>query len=81
MPNYICKTCGTQFAESEQPPANCPICEDPRQYIGWNGQQWTTLDELKTNLQEVIELCLEETREAKKDIPHFVGLQTIEVSA
>jgi len=43
--------------------------------------QGATLDELKANLQEVVELCLEEKREAKKDIPHFVGLQTIEVSA
>ena len=43
--------------------------------------QGATLDELKSNLQEVIELCLEEKRSAKKDIPNFVGLQTIEVSA
>lgn len=46
MPNYICKICGVQFAESSEPPAECPICLDPRQYVGWNGQQWTTMDEL-----------------------------------
>ena len=46
MPNYICKTCGVQFAESSQPPNECPICLDPRQYVGWDGQQWTTMDEL-----------------------------------
>ena len=46
MQNYICKTCGVEFAESEAPPPNCPICEDPRQYIGWEGQQWTTMAEL-----------------------------------
>ncbi len=46
MPNYICKTCGVQFAESSQPPSECPICLDPRQYVGWDGQQWTTMDEL-----------------------------------
>ena len=45
--NYICKTCGVEFAESEAPPTACPICEDPRQYIGWDGQQWTTMAELK----------------------------------
>lgn len=39
---YICVTCGTQFAPTEEPPANCPICDDDRQYIGFNGQQWTT---------------------------------------
>ena len=46
MQNYICKTCGVEFTESEAPPPNCPICEDPRQYIGWDGQQWTTMAEL-----------------------------------
>src|SRR5262245_50526553 len=44
---FLCVTCGTQFAESERPPANCPICDDERQYVGWNGQQWTTLDEMQ----------------------------------
>jgi rubrerythrin len=34
MPNYICQTCGTQFAETDDPPLRCPICEDERQYIG-----------------------------------------------
>jgi len=35
-----------QYAPSDTPPEHCPICEDERQYVGWNGQQWTTLDEL-----------------------------------
>ncbi len=43
--------------------------------------QGATLDELSQNLKEVVELCLEERKGAKKEIPHFVGLQTIEVSA
>ena len=43
MEHWICKTCGTQFAPSEQPPQACPICCDQRQYIGYNGQEWTTL--------------------------------------
>jgi len=37
-----------QFAPSDAPPGSCPICDDERQYVGWNGQQWTTLDELRT---------------------------------
>ena len=49
MVHYICQACGTQFAKSENPPEQCPICQDERQYIGWNGQQWTTLDDLRTN--------------------------------
>jgi hypothetical protein len=47
MPNYICTTCGTQHAESQQPPAACAICEDDRQYIKATGQQWTTHDKLR----------------------------------
>ena len=46
MRNYICTTCGHQFAESEEPPDRCPICEDERQYVNPQGQSWTTLDEL-----------------------------------
>ena len=49
MPNYICRTCGVQHAASAQPPAECAICQDDRQYIGWNGQQWTTLDGMRAD--------------------------------
>jgi len=44
---FICVTCGTQHAESADPPAHCAICEDERQYVGLDGQKWTTLDELR----------------------------------
>lgn len=47
MKNYICVTCGMQFAETSAPPEHCPICEDERQYVGHNGQQWTTLERLQ----------------------------------
>src|SRR3990172_2752137 len=49
MPNYICATCGTQFAAADALPAHCLICEDERQYIGWKGQQWTTLEQLRAD--------------------------------
>jgi glyoxylase-like metal-dependent hydrolase (beta-lactamase superfamily II) len=55
MPLYICVTCGTQYPESEQAPAHCPICEDERQYVNPNGQQWTTLEALRRNHHIVIE--------------------------
>jgi len=42
--------------------------------------QGATLDELQTNLKEVIELCLEEYGGAKEDLPKFIGLQQIEVA-
>jgi hypothetical protein len=49
MPNYICVTCGLQYAESARPPERCSICEDERQYVGWEGQRWTTLKELQAS--------------------------------
>lgn len=54
MPYFMCVTCGTQFAASEQPPTHCPICEDERQYIGWSGQQWTTLEDLRRDHTTII---------------------------
>ncbi len=42
MPAWICVTCGVQHADTAQPPAACPICDDERQYVGWDGQRWTT---------------------------------------
>ena len=41
--------------------------------------QAATLDELRNNLKEVLELCLEEYSGSRDDLPHFVGLQQIEV--
>jgi hypothetical protein len=52
--HYICVTCGTQYPASDTPPAHCPICEDERQYIGWNGQQWTTLAELQISRHNLV---------------------------
>ena len=43
--------------------------------------QAETLDELRKNLKEVVELCLEEMdEESKKQLPEFVGIQQIEVA-
>jgi glyoxylase-like metal-dependent hydrolase (beta-lactamase superfamily II) len=36
-----------QYPPSGKPPASCPICEDVRQYVRWEGQSWTTLDQLR----------------------------------
>ena len=43
--------------------------------------QAETLDELRGNLKEVVELCLEQMDpEARKQIPEFVGIQQLEVA-
>jgi len=53
---YLCVTCGTQFAGSDQP-ARCAICEDERQYVGLDGQHWTTLEELRlAHYNKIIDL-------------------------
>ena len=43
--------------------------------------QGESLDELRENLKEVLEMCLEEMDESGElpDFPEFVGLQQIEV--
>ena len=46
MHAYICRTCGVQYAPGDAPPERCPICEDERQYVGWEGQRWTTMEEM-----------------------------------
>ena len=66
MVNYMCKTCGTQFAATDQPPETCPICTDERQYIGWEGQQWTTLEALQQDHHHII----------KPVEPHLTGIGT-----
>jgi hypothetical protein len=43
---FICRTCGVQQEPSEQPLERCAICEDERQYVGWQGQRWTTLQQM-----------------------------------
>lgn len=54
MTHFICMTCGAQFTAAETTPDCCPICEDERQYVGWNGQQWTTLADLQADHHNII---------------------------
>jgi hypothetical protein len=42
MSAFLCTTCGTQYPPAASPPASCPICEDPRQFVNPGGQSWTT---------------------------------------
>jgi hypothetical protein len=57
MQSYLCVTCGAAFAPSAEPPSECPICLDERQYVGPQGQRWTTPAELRethrTRVEEV----------------------------
>lgn len=37
-------TCGVQYGAGRP---DCPICRDERQYVGWDGQEWTSLARLR----------------------------------
>jgi len=67
---FICVTCGTQFAPSARPPVECAICADSRQFVGFEGQQWTTLEDLRHRYHNVIR---EEERRLRSihTEPHF----------
>lgn len=41
---WVCETCGVQGEPSPGKPDACPICMDERQYVGWQGQSWTTTE-------------------------------------
>ncbi len=51
---FICSTCGTQYPASVMPPEHCPICEDERQYVGYKGQRWTSLQSLQEDHNNII---------------------------
>ncbi|PWT97325.1 MAG: MBL fold metallo-hydrolase [Terriglobia bacterium] len=55
MSKPICVTCGVQYPDSAVPPPDCPICGDARQYVGFGGQQWTTIEEIAAKHSNRIE--------------------------
>ncbi|HET8595085.1 MAG TPA: hypothetical protein VFM07_07555 [Intrasporangium sp.] len=44
---WICATCAVETADLTDPPAECAICSDERQWVPATGQAWTTLDALR----------------------------------
>lgn len=64
MPTWVCVTCGVQQSDSDAPPAGCPICLDERQYVGWNGQQWTTM----------ADIARDHANELREEEPDLVGI-------
>ncbi|GCE31567.1 hypothetical protein KDA_70510 [Dictyobacter alpinus] len=67
MQHWICVTCGTQFSASQEPPRECPICLDQRQYVGHQGQQWTTMDAMSAEGR---------SNTLKHHEPHLLGIGT-----
>jgi hypothetical protein len=52
----VCATCGAHFPGDAAPPDVCPICEDPRQYVGQGGQRWLRHDDLTRDHRTRVEL-------------------------
>lgn len=58
---------------------------DTNQYVGivpgiaGAHTQADNLDQLHSNLKEVLELCLQEQPDLLDDLPRFVGLQQVEI--
>lgn len=61
---FVCATCGAQYAPSAAPPSACAICADERQYVGWGGQRWTTLAELRA----------EQSADIREEEPGLTGI-------
>jgi hypothetical protein len=51
---HLCITCGTQFPPADHAPQHCPICQDERQYVNLQGQQWTTLEKLQKTHKNIL---------------------------
>jgi glyoxylase-like metal-dependent hydrolase (beta-lactamase superfamily II) len=43
---WVCPACGANYAPTPSPPERCPLCEDERQWVPPDGQQWVSFDEL-----------------------------------
>jgi glyoxylase-like metal-dependent hydrolase (beta-lactamase superfamily II) len=52
--NFICTTCGVQYAASAAPPARCVVCEEERQFVNPQGQGWTDQSHLREKHHNVI---------------------------
>jgi glyoxylase-like metal-dependent hydrolase (beta-lactamase superfamily II) len=55
MTPFICLTCGAHFPPGDAPPSRCPICDEERQYIGHQGQRWTTLEAMRRDHRNLVQ--------------------------
>lgn len=65
----ICVTCGVQYSlpDAGGDQQHCMICDDERQYVGYDGQQWTSLDALRDQGYSV---------DIREEVPGLWGLAT-----
>ncbi|MEO7753268.1 MAG: hydrolase [Terracoccus sp.] len=51
---WICSTCAVETADRAEPPQECAICEDERQWVPAGGQSWTTVAQLRQQGTRVV---------------------------
>src|SRR6478752_4396057 len=51
---WICETCAVETADLPQPPSECRVCEDERQWVPADGQRWTSLGELRARGTRIV---------------------------
>jgi glyoxylase-like metal-dependent hydrolase (beta-lactamase superfamily II) len=68
--NFICTTCGVQYAGAQQPPYRCVVCDEERQFVPPQGQQWTDQSSLGENHHNRIEEVAPGLYQIYTD-PHF----------
>ncbi|WP_245865838.1 MBL fold metallo-hydrolase [Rhodococcoides kyotonense] len=59
-------TCGVQYPQ-DAARTHCSICEDERQYVGYDGQQWTSLNDMRRDGYSV---------DIREEVPGLWGLAT-----
>ncbi|HZJ09791.1 MAG TPA: hypothetical protein VFD39_08860 [Trueperaceae bacterium] len=52
---HVCVTCGAHLPGGSPPPALCPICDEPRQYVPLDGQRWLSYADLAASHANRIE--------------------------
>jgi hypothetical protein len=81
VPKYICATCGVQYAESALPPEHCAVCEDERQYVGQEGQRWTTLKDMQATHRNQLDVEGPELISISTEPKFAIGQRALHVRA
>jgi hypothetical protein len=79
---WICATCAVETDDLAEPPAECEVCEDDRQWVPATGQRWTTLAELReAGTRITVEPVEEDLWGLRADPEVGIGQQTMVVRA
>ncbi|CAF3035373.1 unnamed protein product [Rotaria socialis] len=70
MACHICVDCGVQHSFASSPPTSCFISQDEREFVGINGLQWTTRQEMLSVHKNKIK-CEEEGLYSIRTEPQF----------